>query len=106
MKKATVQYLVMYDITDEKTLQRVAKLFERTGFERMNYSVWLGWENPGKANELNKKLKALLGNEDAKNSKLYFIPITQNTLKKMRSITGRRPAELDYWLMERPIMFF
>jgi len=46
MKNLTTFYLLMYDITNDRTLQKVAKKLVKYGFERVNYSVWLGWTNP------------------------------------------------------------
>ena len=46
MKPFEKLYLVMYDITHKKSLQKIAKVLQKEGFVRINYSVWLGWESP------------------------------------------------------------
>lgn len=98
-------YLLMYDITHDRTLQKVAKKLQQNGFERVNYSVWLGWVNPLLAGNFKKELQSLLRNELAKGSRLYIIPLTAASLGKMRSITGHRPGELDYWLGKTENLF-
>lgn len=98
-------YLAMYDITHDRTLQKVAKKLQQNGFERVNYSVWLGWVNPLQAGNLKKELQTLLRSEQAKGSILYVVPLTPATLGKMRNITGHKPAELDYWLGKTQNLF-
>jgi CRISPR-associated endonuclease Cas2 len=95
----------MYDITHDRTLQKVAKLLEKHGYERINYSVWLGWKSPEKNPILRDAVKKLLVNEAAKGSRLYVLPIKAHTLKQIRSITGHKPAELDYWTGDQKILF-
>jgi len=107
MKKIGItHYLLMYDITHDRTLQKVARKLQKHGFERVNYSVWLGWENPMESGILKKELQALLKTEEAKGSRLYVIPFKPATLSKMRSITGHKPPELDYWLGKKQNLFF
>ena len=98
--------LLMYDITHDGTLQKVARHLQKYGYERINYSVWLGWESPGENPEFKKKLQALMRNPLAKGSRLYYMPIHGATLKNMKSITGHKPAELEYWLGESRLEFF
>ncbi len=106
MNTTTNLYMLMYDITHDRTLQKVAKLIERMGYERMNYSVWIGFQKPTENPVIWRDLKKLLQQPVAAGSRLYYIPLTRNTLKKMRSITGHNPGQLDYWTGERKIEFF
>lgn len=98
--------LLMYDITHPGTLQKVAHQLQNYGYERVNYSVWLGWQSPKENPDLKKKLQALLRNPKAEGSKLYYLPLQLHTLKKLKSITGHKPSELDYWLGETKLEFF
>ncbi|MCX6269643.1 MAG: CRISPR-associated endonuclease Cas2 [Bacteroidetes bacterium] len=100
------QFIIMYDITDGRTLQKVAKEMEKHGFERINYSVWLGLTNPARDPDLKNRICDLLKKPAAKDSRVYFIPIPYRSLAAMRSIDGKKPKDLDYWLMERKTMFF
>ena len=106
MKTITTYYLLMYDITNGKTIQKVAKKLIYYGFERINYSVWLGWVNPLEKAKLKIELQTLLRSENAKGSRLYVIPLKPPSLGKMRSITGHKPKELDYWLGKTKNVFF
>jgi len=105
MKTNGSQYLLMYDITHAGTLHKVARILERYGFERINYSVWLGHEDPGKSVELNRKIRFLLSNPKAENSRFYYIRVSVAALQKMKTHTGRRPDELDFWLGVRKTQF-
>ena len=99
-------YVVMYDITHPRTLQKVAKILLECGMERLNYSVWLGWVNPAKQPDLKERLVKLITSDNAAGSLLYILPVARKDVKRMRSITGRKPKELDYWLGERGTLFF
>jgi len=98
--------LLMYDITHAGTLQKVARQLQQYGYERINYSVWLGWESPKENPALKKKLQLLLRHPKAEGSKLYYIPLKAHTLNNLTSITGHKPAEMAYWLGEKKIEFF
>jgi len=98
-------FLVMYDITHPRTLQKVSKILIQLGLERVNYSVWLGWTNPTKDPALKEKLVKLITSDKALGSLLYVLPIARKDVKRMRSINGRKPKELDYWLGEKRTMF-
>ena len=105
MKSETGFYMVMYDITHPRTLQKVAKLLVQSGMERVNYSVWLGWINPAKEPLLKEKLLKLITSEPATGSLFYILPVAQKDVKRMRTISGRKPKELDYWLGEKQTLF-
>jgi CRISPR-associated endonuclease Cas2 len=97
--------LLMYDITHDRTLQKVARELEKHGYERINYSVWLGWRSLKEDSELRLILEKLLKKPEAAGSRLYSMPLKLHTLRMMRSITGRKPTGLDYWTGEMPLLF-
>jgi CRISPR-associated endonuclease Cas2 len=97
--------LLMYDITHGSTLQKVARLLQQNGYERINYSVWLGWGELKEMPVLKKELQILLQQPKAEGSRLYTMPLKAHTLMAMRSITGHKPPELDYWAGERKNLF-
>jgi CRISPR-associated endonuclease Cas2 len=99
-------YVVMYDITHPGTLQKVAKILVQCGMERLNYSVWLGWVNPARQPALKEKLVKLVTADKAAGSLFYILPVALKDVKRMRTITGRKPKELDYWLGEKHTLFF
>lgn len=106
MKPENTYFVVMYDITYPKSLQKVNVLLKETGLERVNYSVWVGWVNPLKIPELKEKLKRLLKKPEAIGSLFYVLPVSRSDLKKMRGLNGRKPKELNYWLGEESTLFF
>lgn len=99
-------YLLMYDITNERILRKIAKMVEKHGYERINYSVWLGWQGPKDNPELFRALREMLNKPETEGSRLFYMPLSINSVKKLRSISGHKPAELDYWTGERRIRFF
>jgi CRISPR-associated endonuclease Cas2 len=105
MKPENTFYVVMYDITHSATLQKVGKLLVKAGFERINYSVWLGWADPVRQPLLKDELVKLLQRSVAKGSVFYILPVSKKEVKRMRGINGRKPRELDYWMGERRTMF-
>ena len=106
MRAEHMFFLVMYDITHARTLQKVNVLLKQAGLERVNYSVWLGWANPFKQLELKEKLKQMMQAPETKGSLFYVLPISKQQMVKMRGINGRKPKELDYWLGDQPTLFF
>jgi CRISPR-associated endonuclease Cas2 len=96
----------MYDITHDKTLQKVARYLEQVGYERINYSVWYGAVHPYKNVEIREKLKVLLKNPAAKGSRLYYLPMNIKTLSKMRHFNGKKIEQMDYWTGKIQTMFF
>ncbi|MCL3780865.1 CRISPR-associated endonuclease Cas2 [Prolixibacteraceae bacterium JC049] len=98
-------YLLMYDITNRKILQKVAKLVQQHGYERINYSVWIGNNNPLKHQLLKESLNSLLTDEHAQGSNFFVIPVSRKDISRMKSYTGKKPRNLDYWLGEKHTMF-
>jgi CRISPR-associated endonuclease Cas2 len=106
MKAEHIYFLVMYDITHPKTLQKINTMLKQWGLERVNYSVWLGWANPLKQAELKEKLKTMLKAPETKGSLFYVLPVGKREMLKMRGINGRKPKELGYWLGDKATLFF
>lgn len=106
MKIKNDVYLLMYDITHDKTLQKVARLLEQSGYERLNYSVWYGNVNPVKNLEVSQKLKALLSNDAAKGSRVFYLPLGIKTFEKMRHFNGKPIEQMEYWAGKLKTAFF
>jgi CRISPR-associated endonuclease Cas2 len=106
MKSETGYFLVMYDINHPRTLQKVSKVLVKSGMERVNYSVFIGWVDPAKQPALKEKLVKLMTAGCAAGSLFYILPVAQKDIKRIRTITGRKPKELDYWLGEKNTLFF
>lgn len=99
-------YILMYDITHDKTLQKVARQLEQHGYERINYSVWTGIHDPLKNGVLKNKLTSLLDNPLAKGSKMYYLPLTLKDFAKMKSFDGKELKDMEYWIGEKRTEFF
>lgn len=99
-------YLIMYDITHDRTLQKVAKMLEQAGYERINYSVWLGWQEFVNSADIRTKLKKLLTKPEAKGSKMFYLRLKRKEFVKMRKYNGRKIEEMEYWLGERANEFY
>ena len=106
MKQVSTFYILMYDITHDRTLQKVAKCVEQFGYERINYSVWYGMVCPEKNIEMKIKLKALLKNPLAIGSKIYYIPLTEKMFERMKSFDGKVIKNMEYWLGRKSTEFF
>jgi len=106
MKTPVTVHLLMYDITHEQTLRKVAKLLQQHGYERINYSVWLGWHHPGANTELFAGMREMLRQKEAKGSRMYHLAMSLSGFKKIKSISGRKPPLLAYWTGEQKIRFF
>jgi CRISPR-associated endonuclease Cas2 len=86
-------YLVFYDISSDKPRNRVAKILERSGFERLQFSVFTGLENPVKNNYLWQKIKKILKNESG--ARLYVLPVNHEQFLAMEGI-GTELLDLEY----------
>ena len=106
MRQGRDFYILMYDITHDRTLQKVARNLEQNGYIRLNYSVWFGWFDPAKNLVLKQKLKELLKNPLAKGSRLYVLPIPAKDFEKIRHHDERKLKDLDYWTGDRATEFF
>jgi len=106
MSRYKIFYLLMYDITHDRTLQKVARNLEQHGYIRLNYSVWFGWFDPAKNIVLKDKLKQLLGNPLAKGSRLFIVPICDKDFEKIRNHAGKKIKDLDYWIGDRTTEIF
>ena len=93
-------YLVFYDITSDALRNKAAKILIREGFERLQLSVFLGWENLG--NEARQQLKALLSAEPE--AKFYVLPIPKSSIKNIKWI-GKADLDIDYLSGDKDSLF-
>jgi len=96
-------YLLLYDISKNSIRTKVAKLLIEEGFERMQFSIYTGLENPYKNTYLWNKLSKLLKPEPT--AKLYVINLSKNNLKNMK-IIGTFDQDLDYLIGEKRSLTF
>lgn len=88
-------YLIAYDISDNKRRTRIAKLLEKYGYERIQFSVFTGLIPPYKYIELWDKLLTISEPELNPNNKIICFAITKSAFRNMQ-IIGIFNADIDY----------
>lgn len=88
-------YLVFYDITNDRLRKKVSDTLIAHGYERLQYSVFIGLENPKRIKGLWGRLKALMKKTDAPDDKLLFFGTEKRALEKMK-VLGDFNADIDY----------
>lgn len=70
---------VMYDIEKDRTRTRAAKICQRSGLYRVQYSVFLGVMEKNEFDSLHLQLEELI--DEAKDS-IYMFPMSKDELKQ------------------------
>jgi len=86
-------YLVFYDISTDRLRNQVVKVLERSGYERLQFSVFTGLENPAKNIYLWQKIVKILTEETE--AKLFVLPVYQKQFVTMEGI-GKETVDLKY----------
>ena len=92
-------YLIVYHISDNNTRTKTADRLLEWGFERIQYSVFIGTENPAEIKELWDTLKHYLQTENNPEDKLFAIAIDKQHFKNMK-IIGNNTLDMDYLMGE------
>jgi len=71
-------HLVVYDISNTRNRTKLAKLLERFGLERVQYSAFRGELNPNDRDALVKKVKEFVKDE---RDCLFVIPLCRRCLE-------------------------
>ena len=79
--------MIVYDISENKLIE--------WGFERIQYSVFVGENNPAEIKELWDSLKRLLTKEQGSDDKLFAIAIDKQHFLNMK-ILGTNNLDFDY----------
>lgn len=88
-------YLVCYDITKDKLRTKASKLLVSEGYERIQYSIFSGSNNPMRNNYLWTNLEQLCAKSDKNEYKLFVIPMPIQNFLNME-ILGDIGLDLDY----------
>jgi len=88
-------YLVCYDITEDKLRTKVSKLLIAQGYERIQYSIFAGPDNPMMNHDLWRKLEQLDTESDENKYKIFVIPIPTENFIQME-ILGTIGLDLGY----------
>ena len=95
-------YLIIYDITTDSIRTKIAKMLIEASFERLQFSVFLGLDNPKKNNVLWTKFTSILDKEP--DAKFYILPIPKNSIKNIMCI-GKNNLDIDYLTGEKDSLF-
>ena len=95
-------YLVFYDITNTKSRTKVANRLVDMGYERIQYSVFTGLNDPVTNSNLWEFLKL---NIDSECDKLYVLKVSKKAFKTMSKL-GQSGLDIDYFSGDRQSLFF
>lgn len=70
---------VLYDIKDDKTRNRIAKMCKQTGLYRVQYSVFLGKITPHQKDGLSLQIEEEI---DAEVDSVYIFPMSKDELQQ------------------------
>ncbi len=90
-------YLIFYDISETPIRTKIAKLLEREGYERLQYSVFTAPYNPHKT-KLWNKLQDLL--KETPDNKIYCLKIGKKNFYNIK-IIGNFALDLTYLTGEK-----
>lgn len=76
-------YLIFYDIQENRLRTKVVKLLQKEGYERLQYSVFVGEINPASSG-LWERLQLLFAGKSAE--KLYCLRVSKENLKMLKAI--------------------
>ncbi len=95
-------YLLTYDISSNAIRAKAAKRIIAEGYERLQFSVFVGRGNP----KANKPLWAGLNKclETEPTAKLFVVAITENNFRNMLTI-GKNNLDVCYLLGNKNTMF-
>ncbi len=99
----TMLCIVSYDIADARTRKRVADLLLAEGYERLQWSVFIGPAHPVRTMAMWARLEELVmrpGHTD----RMFIIPLPAGALGRMRMI-GEAGVDLDLLTGRRQVLF-
>ncbi len=87
-------YIIMYDITDNKSRKTVVKQLKRAGFYRIQKSVFMGSTTYVYLRDLRELFDALLQKEEAEFDSYVILPLNELNLKRMEVLNLKVDLEL------------
>lgn len=91
MKQTDTLVWIIYDITDDRTRGRVAKLCKEAGLYRVQKSVFLGSMGRNRLDELNMQIEEYI-NIDT--DSVYIFPLCEADFKKVQTMGQAFDKEL------------
>ena len=98
-------FLVSYDISDNRKRNKIAKLLEQYGYERIQYSVFTGLLPVWKIKELWARLEIIAESYHNPENRIICFAISKNSLKNMK-IIGNFTADMNYLTGEKHTEIF
>lgn len=96
--------LVYYDLSDHRTRSRVADCLLANGFDRIQYSVFIGTVKAAHWVKVWSQLESLFSEGHDEQDKIFSHVVPPHHFRKM-SILGA-PPEVEWILHEVPSIFF
>ena len=94
-------YLLVYDITNDKLRKKIADCLIAQGFERLQFSVFIGNRNLENYKDIWTKLTDWVTQD---NGKMAIVSITEPALRNMIML-GEHPVDIDYLLGKKFCIF-
>ncbi len=88
-------YILCYDISDDKIRTKVSKILIAEGYERIQFSIFIGNRDPKLASDLWERMKVLVSKE--KTAKFYVFKTSERNFRNM-DIIGNFEHDVEYLL--------
>lgn len=99
-------YLILYDITENKYRNKIAKEIISRGLYRIQKSVFLGATFTEKIRELENIFTIHIQSTQSINDKLMIIPLDQYNLREMEIfLPDDEKFDLDFYLGQKVVIF-
>ena len=99
-------YLILYDISNDKQRNKIAKEMKKRGLHRIQKSVFLGATPPDLINELEELFEIFISWEEASPHDSYIIiPLNENNLTGLKVILKEPEFDLDFYLGKKIVVF-
>ncbi len=99
-------YLILYDISENKYRNKIAKEIIKRGLYRIQKSVFLGATISEKIDELENIFTIHIQKTQSVNDKLMIIPLDQYNLQQMEIfLPDEEEFDLDFYLGQKVVIF-
>ena len=96
-------YLILYDITNNKSRNLVVKQLKRAGFYRIQKSVFMGATTTNNLQDLRELFDSLLQKEDAEFDTYVILPLNELSLKQIQFFNMK--IDLDMITGQKIVIF-
>ncbi len=96
--------VLFYDIEADALRSKIADKLLRIGFERIQYSVYVGLLKKKQLTELLQELQKMIDPKQYPNDKLYILEIPTERIRTMKMLG--KPMDTDYLSGNKDVLFF